>query len=283
MLSTPGHSGATAQQEPAREGRLNLEPGKTMFYRIDDCVGSSPPCESVFFVHGIGESGAAWAQWVPHFTPWYRVIRIDQRGFGQSTPMPKDFPWSLDQLASDLILAIGELAPGAPVHVVAAKAGGAVAIKAATLRPDLVSSLTLAGTPVVGPDTRSAIEHIEQHGLRRWAQDTFDARFGTQLDGATREWWIDLMSATPLPTIIGFLRFVSSVDVTNLLPLLSCPTQVLATDSRRRPWIEFVAWQHNISGSSILWVPGDGYHAAACNPEFCASATVAFLQRLSRS
>jgi pimeloyl-ACP methyl ester carboxylesterase len=186
----------------------------------------------------------------------------------------------LELLANDLILAIGELAP-AGVHLVAAKAGGAVAIKAATLRPDLVSSLTLAGTPVIGPDTRKSIEHIEQRGLESWVRETFDARFGTQLDSVAREWWIGLMSATPLSTIIGFLRFMASVDVTNLLPLLSCPTQILATDSRRRPLSEFIAWQRQIPGSSIVSVPGDGYHAAACDPEFCARATVAFLKGLS--
>ena len=202
------------------EGRLTLQAGQVMFYRIDECVDSSPQAESVLFVHGIGESGAAWAAWVPHFTPWYRLIRIDQRGFGRSTPMPEDFPWSLDLMANDLVFAIGELAP-AGVHVVAAKAGGAVAIKAATLRPDLVRSLTLAGTPVIGPDTRPSIQHIEQHGLQSWVRDTLDARFGAQLDSAAREWWIGLMSATPRSTIIGFLRFISTVDVTSLLPVLS--------------------------------------------------------------
>ena len=112
--------------------------------------------------------------------------------------------------------------------------------------------------------------------------ETLDARIGTQLDSAARERWIDLMSATPLSTILGFLRFVSSVDVTGLLPLLSCPTQILATNSRRRPFSEFGAWQRKIPGSSIVLVPGDGYHAAACNPEFCARATIAFLKGLDR-
>ena len=93
--------------------------------------------------------------------------------------MPEDFPWSLDLLASDLVFAIGELAP-AGVHLVAAKAGGAVAIKAATLRPNLVTSLTLAGTPVIGPDTRPSIEHIEQHGLESWVRDTLDVSGGVK-------------------------------------------------------------------------------------------------------
>ena len=29
----------------------------------------------------------------------YKVIRLDLRGFGDSTPMPLDYEWSLDGLA----------------------------------------------------------------------------------------------------------------------------------------------------------------------------------------
>jgi len=252
-----------------------------MFYRLDECADSTRRAENLVFVHGIGESGAAWEAWVPRLMPAYRLIRIDQRGFGNSTPMPEDFSWSLELMARDLVNAITELAPEG-AHVIAAKAGGVVSIKAATLRPDLVQSLTLAGTPVVGPDTRRHIEHIEQHGVESWARDTLEGRFGTHLDSTERQGWIDLMSATPRSTILGFLRFIASVDVTNLLPSLSCRVQVLATDSRRRPWSEFVDWQQKVPNSSILRVPGDGYHAAACSPDFCARATIAFLQGLNR-
>lgn len=261
------------------EGRLQLQHDQTMFYRIDECAESSRPADSVIFVHGIGESGAAWAAWVPHLAAWYRLIRIDQRGFGESTPVPVDFPWTLDLLARDLLRAIAGLAP-AGAHVVAAKAGGSVAIRAATLRPDLVRSLTLAGTPVVGPDTRPSIGHIEQQGVESWVRATFDARFGSKMDPAAREAWIRLMSATPVSTLVGFLRFMASVDVSALLARISCPALILATHSRRRPFSEFVDWQRRIPGSSIVPVPGDGYHAAACNPVFCAQATAAFLQGL---
>jgi pimeloyl-ACP methyl ester carboxylesterase len=36
-----------------------------------------------------------------HLSPWYRVVRPDMRGFGASTPMPRDFPWTLDLLIDD--------------------------------------------------------------------------------------------------------------------------------------------------------------------------------------
>ena len=39
----------------------------------------------------------AWYAWMPHLARHYRVVRPDMRGFGQSTPMPRDYAWTLDR------------------------------------------------------------------------------------------------------------------------------------------------------------------------------------------
>jgi hypothetical protein len=44
------------------------------------------------------ESGAAWYASVPHLARHVRIVRPDMRGYGASTPMPRDFPWTLDIL-----------------------------------------------------------------------------------------------------------------------------------------------------------------------------------------
>ena len=63
---------------------LDLPPDLRMFYTIDDHTDAWNEAETVVFVHGFCESTEAWQQWVPHFSRKYRVIRYDQRGFGQS-------------------------------------------------------------------------------------------------------------------------------------------------------------------------------------------------------
>ena len=70
---------------------------------IDDFTDPWTQPETVLLVHGLAESGQAWRAWVPHLARRWRVIRIDQRGFGKSTPMDEDFPWSVDTLAADLV------------------------------------------------------------------------------------------------------------------------------------------------------------------------------------
>ena len=148
------------------EATLRVRPEAEIFYRSDDCTDPWTVPETVLFVHGFGESGMAWYAWVPHFVRHYRVIRIDKRGFGQSTPMPVDFPWSVDVLAGDLAQVITQLAPGG-VHLVAGKIGGPDAVRLAALRPDLVKSLTLIGIAVVGPDHRETVTRAERGKWRR--------------------------------------------------------------------------------------------------------------------
>ena len=69
-----------------------------MHYEIDDFTDPWSKPESILFLHGNSESGTAWYAWVPHLSRNFRLVRPDMRGFGQSTPMPRDFPWSLDVL-----------------------------------------------------------------------------------------------------------------------------------------------------------------------------------------
>ena len=59
-------------------------PDCRLFYTIDDHTDPWARADSVVFVHGFTESTEAWRAWVPHFSRHYRVVRYDQRGFGQS-------------------------------------------------------------------------------------------------------------------------------------------------------------------------------------------------------
>ena len=78
---------------------FELPDGCRIVYRIDDFTDRWKPADTLLFVHGLGESGEVWRQWVPYFARQFRVVRIDLRGFGESTPMPPDFGWSLDAVA----------------------------------------------------------------------------------------------------------------------------------------------------------------------------------------
>lgn len=231
--------------------------------------------ETVLLVHGLAESVEAWRPWVPHLARHNRVIRMDQRGFGRSTPMPEDFAWSVDVLAADIAQVIEQLAPGG-AHLVAAKVAGPMAIRATSSRPELIKSLSLIGTPILGPQQPDWLAQVEQESVRAWAAATMDAR----LEGMSREakdYWIDLMAATPRSTMLGFLRFVGSIDVRDDLPRLQCPTLVVGADSKRRGIAQFREWQETIPDSRLVTAPGSGYHAATTEADFCAQAVASFI------
>src|SRR6185503_15111581 len=97
-------------------------------------------------LHGNAESSASWYGWVPTLARQYRLVRPDMRGFGASTPMPRDFPWTLDIIIDDYCRLMDHLGVER-FDLVAAKIGGTIARAFAARRPDRVKTLTVVGTP----------------------------------------------------------------------------------------------------------------------------------------
>src|SRR5690606_519807 len=72
--------------------KIRLAPDLEMHYRVDDFTDPWSTPDPILLLHGNAESGAAWYRWVPVLGRRFRVVRPDMRGFGQSTPMPRDYP-----------------------------------------------------------------------------------------------------------------------------------------------------------------------------------------------
>ena len=102
---------------------LQVSPDLEMHYRIDDFTDPWSHPETVLMLHGNAESGAAWYGWVPHLARRFRIVRPDMRGFGESTPMPRDFPWTLDVIIDDYVRLMDALGIDR-FHLVGAKIGG---------------------------------------------------------------------------------------------------------------------------------------------------------------
>ena len=259
---------------------LTVAPGVKLKYVVDDYTDPWATPETVLMVHGFGEAGAVWFGWVPHLARHFRVVRVDQRGFGDSTAMPEDFPWSLDVFGNDLADVIRALGRG-PVHLVAAKISGPIVMHFAATHPELVKSLTVVGSMSKGPDgVDEWVDHIRAHGMESWARKTMPPRLGTDMPPAAVEWWIRLTARTPVATALGLLPRVTGVDVTPALPLIRCPVLVITTDSQRRPLAKTKEWQRLIPNSTLVALPGDAYHAAASAADACATTTRDFLLHL---
>jgi len=264
-----------------------ITPDLDMFYRVDDFADPWRSHETVLMLHGNAESSAAWFAWVPTLAREYRVVRPDTRGFGASTPMPRDYRWSLDRVIDDFIALMDELAVER-FHLVGAKIGGTIALRLAARHPGRVSTLTVVGSPVSGQDTlgtriASWLEHLERHGVESWARWTMPGRLGSKFPAAGAQWWAQLMGRTPLTTQLGFVSIVPSVDVTADLRSIACPTLVITTAGSSLDSVASTqAWTKQIPHAELLVMPGDAYHVAATDPEGCARATIDFIRRAER-
>jgi len=252
-----------------------------MHYLVDDFTDPWTQPETILLLHGNAESSLAWYAWVPHLARRYRVVRPDRRGFGASTPMPRDFPWTLDIIIDDHIRLMDTLGIER-FHLVGAKYGGTIARAFAARRPERVRTLTVIGTPQAarpGAEVIPALaEEFERDGLRPWAKRTMAMRLGSDFPPAGVEYWIDFMSRTAVSTMIGFNERINYVDISADMPKIKCPTLVITTEGSGLASVEQNrAWQQQIPYSRLLVLPGNSYHVALTAPDACAKATLAFI------
>jgi pimeloyl-ACP methyl ester carboxylesterase len=237
----------------------------------------------VLLIHGNNESGAAWYGWVPHLARRYRVVRPDMRGFGDSTPMPRDFPWTLDTVIDDYVRLMDALGIER-FHLVGAKIGGVIGRAFAARRPERVLTLTVAGSPPPVRTDRDTlakrVKEVEELGIEHWARRSMASRLGSAFPPQGIEWWIQYMARTPASSEIGFAGSINFSDITHDVARIRGPMLVLTTvDSELASVEETRAWQQQVPHSELVVLPGNSFHVAATDPDACAEATLDFLRR----
>jgi 3-oxoadipate enol-lactonase len=255
-----------------------------MHYLVDDFTDPWRDPETILLLHGSSESGAVWFGWVPHLARHFRVVRPDMRGFGLSTPMPRDYGWVLDVVVDDFATLMRELGTER-FHLVGAKIAGTIARRFAARFPDRVRTLTLVGTPPPRRDHKPGVlpawlAQIEREGVESWARGTMSGRLGSDFPREGLDWWAKLMGRTPLSTALGFVATIPGWNVADDLARIECPTLVITTEGSAIGTAEEVSvWQKKIPRSTLLTLPGDSFHAAATAPDQCARATLEFIKR----
>ncbi|MCG5216642.1 alpha/beta hydrolase [Streptosporangium sp. KLBMP 9127] len=135
-------------------------------------VRSAPPgpSETAVFVHGLAGSATNWTDLMDRLRDVVTGYAIDLPGSGYS-PAPPDGDYSVAAHAR-AVIALIEHVGGGPVHLFGNSLGGAVSVRVAATRPDLVRSLTLVSPalpdllPRYGP-ARVAISALPRLG--EWA------------------------------------------------------------------------------------------------------------------
>ena len=110
--------------------------------------------EPALFVHGLEGSSRNWTDLMDLLRTRLACDALDLPGFGDSPPRP-DGRYSIAALAQTVIALIQERGP---VHLIGNSLGGAVCVKVAATRPDLVRTLTLISPAL--PDLRPRLDLV---------------------------------------------------------------------------------------------------------------------------
>lgn len=263
---------------------LHIPPNLDLHYLVDDYNDPWRTPGTILLLHGNAESSAAWYGWAPRLAQHYRVVRPDMRGFGASTPMARDFAWSLDILIDDFCRLMDTL-DVERFHLVGAKIGGTIARAFAARRPERVRTLTVVGTPPpyrIGAEERvpALTETFETLGVEHWARENMADRLGSAFPPEGVSWWTSFMGHTAVSTQLGFMKTIACADIRADVPNITCPTLVITTAGSGLASVDDTReWQQMIPDSELLVLPGDSYHVAASDAAQCAQATLAFIER----
>jgi pimeloyl-ACP methyl ester carboxylesterase len=134
---------------PGRQVRLD---GTVTYVRETPATG--PDAEPALYVHGLGGSSQNWTDLAGLLADRLDGQAIDLPGFGRSEP---GLRYTLPSFADRVIRWI-EHSDRGPVHLFGNSLGGAVSVRVAALRPDLVRTLTLVSPALPFLDFRRSLQ-----------------------------------------------------------------------------------------------------------------------------
>jgi pimeloyl-ACP methyl ester carboxylesterase len=115
--------------------------------------------DRVLCVHGMSGSATNWTDLMAELAPDFDCAAVDLPGSGFSPPPSRGAGYRVSALAGTVIQVIETLGAG-PVHLIGNSMGGAVSVRVAARRPDLVKTLTLISPALPDRKVRGSVAHF---------------------------------------------------------------------------------------------------------------------------
>ncbi|MGE0800470.1 MAG: alpha/beta fold hydrolase [Lautropia sp.] len=209
-------------------------PGKpTLHYCIDDFTDPWKNRPYLLLQHGYSRSGKFWYNWVPYLSRFFKVVRPDLRGLGQS---PLDFDpkqgYTVDGFLEDLVDLLDHIGID-KVHYCGESLGGMIGMGFAARHPDRVKTLTCVASGVwhnkFVTDTFSFghpswQEALRKMGARGWsAAANSGMRFPPGTEQGLLDFYADEIGKSPLEAMIALSELAEVVDLSDALPGIKAP------------------------------------------------------------
>lgn len=256
---------------------VTLAPGERVW------VAATPPAtgpegrELVLCVHGMSGAATNWTDLMAELVPDFDCAAVDLPGSGFSPPPRTSSGYSVSALAGTVIRLIETLDAG-PVHLIGNSMGGAVTVRVAARRPDLVRTLTLISPALPDLRPRRSIAHFPVLALPflgEWLVRQWAGRFPVRdrVAGVFAACFYD-------PSCIHPDRFELEVEalrrrdgLTHGARTLAGAARTLVAETLRpRPFSLWDAAQRVTARSLVLY----GSHDRLVNPRLAARAVRAF-------
>jgi 3-oxoadipate enol-lactonase len=252
-----------------------------MFYEDDDYTDPWRTPETVVLHHGNAKSSRLWYAWVPLLARQYRVIRVDARGFGRSTVPSRGYNWSLSGFATDLLNLLDHLKIER-AHLIGETIGGTIGLQFAYEHPDRLNTLTACTSPYkfVGvPSYQEYRDLVAREGVESWVRQTADRRLEPgHSDPAHHQWYAEQMMQTSQQVVVETLTYLSTQDLTPILPQIQTPTLVLVgQNSSMNTADRAQSMASLLPKGRLVEIPGGTGYIQHSAPEQCVAAWREFM------
>ncbi len=255
--------------------------GLKLRYTIDDFTDPWKPSEMLLMLHAAMGSSRRFYAWVPYLARDFRVVRLDLRGHGQSE-IAKPGQLSLERLVQDVIDLLNHL--GCEVaHLAGSSAGAIISMQVAISYPERIRSLAIfASTPGLKPslvDSEGWVASIQKKGVRGFLAETIADRFDTdKVDPEFIEWFLNESAKTSPEPLTHFVRLMKSVDLTDHLHEIRCPTlAVVPGNDPISSMAQYEVLRERIANCEFIVYHGLPHNITDAVPDRCARDLRRFL------
>lgn len=204
-----------------------------LYYELDDYTDPWKNAPFILLQHGFGRSSKFWYRWVPYLSRFYKVLRADLRGFGQSG---RNFDFARDLQTDDYVSdieAILDHAGAESVHYCGESLGGIIGQLFAAERPRRVRTLSIVSAPVF---LNADFMERSKFGFDSWeeAMRTLGAkgyalaknkgdRFSADTETGLMQWFADEQGSSDVEVMIAVQKGVARVSAEAWLPRIEAP------------------------------------------------------------
>lgn len=284
----PNDTGVALIQGNAHMPILKRDNKPDLYYEIDDYTDPWKQAPYILLQHGYGRSTKFWHQWIPYLSRFYKVVRADLRGLGQSA---KNFDLEKDlnpEAYMDDLAAILDVIGAESVHYCGESLGGILGMLFAAKCPQRVRSLSLISTPVfldTSFQTRQKFgfasweEALRKLGARGYAQAKNGGdRFSPGTNEGLMQWFAEEQGKSDVEVLIAMQKIATRINATSYLERITAPVLSISPSNGpiTTPEQEALMRKH-VHNLQVVHLPSNTHNLHCTQPAACATHVLHFV------